>query len=257
MFAQSDAEVKFKVVLDDNEAGKSVDNLSKKTDNLSKKLTSFGKTMSVGVTLPLTALATAGIKYNASMETYMANLTTLLNGNQEAASQLLSDLKAMANTTPFETTSLVKATQTMLGFGIQVQDSQKYLKQLGDISMGDAQKLESLTLAFSQVSSAGKLSGQDFEILFLDAQDDVLVKRYKETRRTHPLAEGQRLDCGIQKEREQLQALRRKADYILDTSQMLTRELQSELHRIFVENKEYKNIYVNINFLMHHILVRI
>lgn len=161
MFAQSDAEVKFKVVLDDNEAGKSVDNLSKKTDNLSKKLTSFGKTMSVGVTLPLTALATAGIKYNASMETYMANLTTLLNGNQEAASQLLSDLKAMANTTPFETTSLVKATQTMLGFGIQVQDSQKYLKQLGDISMGDAQKLESLTLAFSQVSSAGKLSGQD------------------------------------------------------------------------------------------------
>lgn len=91
-----------------------------------------------------------------------------------------------------------------------------------------------------------KLSGQDFEILFLDAQDDVLVKRYKETRRTHPLAEGQRLDCGIQKEREQLQALRRKADYILDTSQMLTRELQSELHRIFVENKEYKNIYVTL-----------
>lgn len=161
MKKKNDAEVKFKVVLDGNEAEKSVNNLSKKTDELSKKLTSFGKTMTVGVTLPITALATAGIKYNATMETYTANLTTLLNGNQEAASQLLSDLKEMANTTPFETTSLVKATQTMLGFGIQVQDSQKYLGQLGDIAMGDAQKLESLTLAFSQVSSAGKLSGQD------------------------------------------------------------------------------------------------
>lgn len=161
METKNDAEVRFKVVLDENDAKKKINNLSKTSDSLSKKLTSFGKNMTVGVTLPLTALATAGIKYNATMETYMANLTTLLNGNEESASKLLEDLKAMANTTPFETTSLVKATQTMLGFGIQVQDSQKYLKQLGDISMGDAQKLESLTLAFSQVSSAGKLSGQD------------------------------------------------------------------------------------------------
>lgn len=160
-FAQSDGEVRFQLTLEDNNASKKIDDLSKKTDTLSKKMTNFGKTMTIGVTAPITALATAGIKYNAEMEKYSANLTTLLNGNQEVSSKLLSDLKAMANTTPFETTSLVKATQTMLGFGIQVQDSQKYLKQLGDISMGDAQKLESLTLAFSQVSSAGKLSGQD------------------------------------------------------------------------------------------------
>ena len=91
-----------------------------------------------------------------------------------------------------------------------------------------------------------KTSGQDFEILFLDAQDDVLVKRNKETRRTHPLAEGERIDKGIQKERERLEALRRKADYILDTSQMLTRELQSQLHQLFVEKKEHKNIYVTL-----------
>lgn len=161
MFAQSDAEVKFKVVLDGNEPEEKLDKWSKKANKLSKEMSNFGKKMTLGVTLPLTALATAGIKYNATMETYTANLTTLLNGNQEAASNLLNDLKEMANTTPFETTSLVKATQTMLGFGIEVDKSQKYLKQLGDISMGDAQKLESLTLAFSQVSSAGKLSGQD------------------------------------------------------------------------------------------------
>lgn len=157
----SDAEVKFKVVLDENEAEKSISNLSSKTEKMTSKLSSVGKTMTIGVTAPLTALATAGIKYNATMETYSANLTTLLGGNKKQAEQLLSDLKEMANTTPFETTSLVKATQTMLGFGIEVQDSQKYLKQLGDISMGDANKLDALTLAFSQVSSAGKLSGQD------------------------------------------------------------------------------------------------
>lgn len=153
--------IKFILSLDSSGAVKGIDELEKKGTSLSKKFSAVGKAMTIGITTPLTGLAAAGIKYNASMETYAANLTTLLNGNQKAASQLLSDLKAMANTTPFETTSLVKATQTMLGFGIQLQDSQKYLKQLGDIAMGDANKLDGLTLAFSQVQSAGKLSGQD------------------------------------------------------------------------------------------------
>lgn len=161
MRQKSDGIIKFVLSLDSNGAVKGIEELEKKGTSLSKKISTVGKTMTIGLTMPLTALATAGIKYNASMETYAANLTTLLNGNQEAASQLLSDLKSMANTTPFETTSLVKATQTMLGFGIQLQDSQKYLKQLGDIAMGDANKLDGLTLAFAQVQSAGKLSGQD------------------------------------------------------------------------------------------------
>lgn len=157
----ADAVVKFLIDLSNKDAVKGVTELEKKSEALSKKFNSVGKAMTIGVTTPLLGIAAAGIKYNASLETYTANLTTLLNGNQKAASQLLSDLKSMANTTPFETTSLVKATQTMLGFGIKVQDSQKYLKQLGDISMGDATKLEGLTLAFSQVQSAGKLTGQD------------------------------------------------------------------------------------------------
>ena len=91
-----------------------------------------------------------------------------------------------------------------------------------------------------------KQKGIKFEILFLDAQDEVLVKRYKETRRTHPLAAEQRLEQGISKERKRLASLRTSADYILDTSHMLTRELQSELHKIFVENRGYKNIYVTL-----------
>lgn len=86
----------------------------------------------------------------------------------------------------------------------------------------------------------------EYEILFLDSRDDVLVKRYKETRRRHPLVKDGRIDQGIEKEREKLAVLRERADYILDTSTTLTRELQSELNKIFVENKEFKNIYVTV-----------
>lgn len=85
-----------------------------------------------------------------------------------------------------------------------------------------------------------------YEILFLDASDEVLVKRYKETRRNHPLAGKGRIDQGIAKEREKLTFLKKKAKYILDSSQMLTRELNQELIRIFVDEKDYKNIYITV-----------
>ena len=91
-----------------------------------------------------------------------------------------------------------------------------------------------------------KESGMDYEILFLDASDDVLIKRYKETRRNHLLAGDGRVDKGIQKERAYVEQLRQKADYILDTSRLLTRELKVELNKIFVENKEFKNLYVTV-----------
>ncbi len=70
-----------------------------------------------------------------------------------------------------------------------------------------------------------------YEILFLDANDAVLVKRYKETRRQHPLSGSGRVDTGIAKEREKILFLKMKATYILDTSKMLTRELRIELKR--------------------------
>ena len=117
--------------------------------------------MTIGVTAPLTALATAGIKYNATMETYLANLTTLLGGNEQAAQELLDTLREMANTTPYEATDLVKATQKMMAFGISAQDSLKYLQMLGDVAMGDANKMDSLTLAFSQISASGRATMED------------------------------------------------------------------------------------------------
>lgn len=91
-----------------------------------------------------------------------------------------------------------------------------------------------------------KQKGERFDILYLDSADEVLVKRYKETRRTHPLAGNERVDKGIQKERQRLEFLRKQASYIVDTSNMLTRELKAELEKIFVKNQDYKNLFITI-----------
>ena len=91
-----------------------------------------------------------------------------------------------------------------------------------------------------------KEAGYDFEILFLDAEDSVLVKRYKETRRSHPLAMGGRVDDGIRIEREKMRFLRERADYIIDTSHLLTRELKQEIERIFVENQDFCNMMISV-----------
>ena len=86
----------------------------------------------------------------------------------------------------------------------------------------------------------------EFYVLFLDASDAILIKRFKETRRSHPLAAAGRLDKGIGKERAKLEFLKRDADYIIDTSQLLTRELKVELEKIFLEDQDYNNMFVTI-----------
>ena len=91
-----------------------------------------------------------------------------------------------------------------------------------------------------------KYPGTKVEILFLDADDRALVKRYKETRRSHPLAGSGRVDEGIRRERERLKDLKQYADYILDTSKLLTRELKEELEKIFVDNRNFKNLMVTV-----------
>ena len=109
-----------------------------------------------------------------------------------------------------------------------------------DIRSGAA--LESLEDVLEGMAAASR----KYEILFLDAADDVLVKRYKETRRTHPLAHGGRVDRGIRQEREKLAFLKQHADYIIDTSKLLTRELNMELEKIFVEGREFKSLVVTV-----------
>lgn len=89
-----------------------------------------------------------------------------------------------------------------------------------------------------------KQGGYSFEILFFEASTPVLVKRYKETRRIHPLAKGGRLDSGIEAERELLIELKSSADYIIDTSTLLIRELKQELERIFLNGEDHCSFYL-------------
>ena len=88
--------------------------------------------------------------------------------------------------------------------------------------------------------------GHTFEILFLDAEDKVLVKRYKESRRSHPLALNGRVDDGIRQERQKTEFLRKRADYIIDTTHLLTRELKKELNNIFVDNGKFSNMMISV-----------
>lgn len=91
-----------------------------------------------------------------------------------------------------------------------------------------------------------KGKGYKFEILFMDADEDSLIKRYKETRRIHPLAVEGRVGEGVRRERQVLETIRKNSDYVIDTSNLLTRELKEELDRIFVKNEEYNSLMVTV-----------
>jgi RNase adapter protein RapZ len=88
--------------------------------------------------------------------------------------------------------------------------------------------------------------GYQYEILFLDASTEVLVKRFKETRRIHPISGTNRVDKGIEFERDKLEFLKKKADYIINTSQLLIRELKGEIDKIFVKNEKYNNFFITV-----------
>lgn len=88
--------------------------------------------------------------------------------------------------------------------------------------------------------------GYGYEIVFLDASDSALIKRYKETRRSHPLSKGSSIEEGIAKEREILRKVKARATYIIDTSNALTRELKSQINRIFVENLHFESLMITV-----------
>ena len=141
------------------DASKSLKKFSTNIGNIGTTLTSVGQKF-MGLTATIGAGVVAGIKYNSEMETLGTNLKVLL-GNEDKAQSMLKTLKQMASTTPFETTDLVGATQTLLSFGVEADNVNNILNMLGDVSMGNKEKLSSLALVFGQISANGKLTGQD------------------------------------------------------------------------------------------------
>ena len=91
-----------------------------------------------------------------------------------------------------------------------------------------------------------KKNNVEYEIVFMEASDKTLIKRYKETRRIHPLAGEGSVEDGIKKEREILKKIKKKANYIFDTSNLLVRDLNEEINKIFVQNEEYNSLMIRI-----------
>lgn len=118
--------------------------------------------------------------------------------------------------------------------------------QLDKIALGidirSGQALDGL----NEILVEARSKGYSYEILYLDTVNEVLVKRFKETRRNHPLSRNGRVDAGIELEREKLEFLKKQADFIIDTSQLLIRELKSEIDKIFVKEQEYGNFYITV-----------
>ena len=94
-------------------------------------------------------------------EQSQANMRTLMNGNAEAADALLSKIRSYGKSTVYDTSGLVNAQKTMMAFGLETDFAFKNLQHIGDIALGDSQKMQSLALAFAQAQSTGKLMGQD------------------------------------------------------------------------------------------------
>lgn len=148
-----------------------LDKLQKNSTSGFKKISSSigsGLKTAAMVGIKATAAATAamggllakGVQYNNQMQTYQTSFETLL-GSQEKADAMVSDLKKMADTTPFEMTDMSSAAQTLLGFGMAGDKILPTLENIGDVSQGNAERFSSLSLAFAQVQAAGKLTGQD------------------------------------------------------------------------------------------------
>lgn len=89
------------------------------------------------------------------------NLQTLLGGSAEAADELVGKLREYGKNTVYDFNGLAEAQKTMMSFGIESDKAFSVLQNIGDIAMGDKQKMQSLSLAFAQMSSTGKLTGQD------------------------------------------------------------------------------------------------
>ena len=112
----------------------------------------------------LAEVVKSSVDYNATMESYLTNFKVML-GSEEAAATKLSEIRKMAASTPFSLDDLTSGTQTLLQFGIAADDTTGVLQRLGDISLGNAEKLQTLTRAYGKMSSAQKVTLENVNMM--------------------------------------------------------------------------------------------
>lgn len=150
-------QVAVKLNLDKTQFEQGMQQARKSVDLLS---TAFSSIAALGVGATLLNIGQNALKASSDFEQAQVAFGVML-GDAEKASRLVNQLQDMANVTPFETQDLLDASRVLLNFGIQLEDLLPDLQMLGDISGGNREKMRSMTLAFAQMSSAGRLMGQD------------------------------------------------------------------------------------------------
>ena len=137
----------------------SLENATGFIEKLGKKAVSFAAVADVAQNM--NEAFSGIIEAGASAELQLMNLKTLFGGNAEAAKAMYERISEYGKVTPYDKAGLLDAQRTMMSFGMSGEAAFSTLQQIGDIAMGDSQKLQSLALAFAQMSSTGKLTGQD------------------------------------------------------------------------------------------------
>ena len=112
----------------------------------------------------LQSVVKSGLDYNRSMESYLTNFKVML-GDEQLAAEKLEEIRRMAASTPFSLSDLTEGTQTLLQFGIAADDTTGVLKRLGDISLGNADKLQTLVRAYGKMSSAQKVTLENVNMM--------------------------------------------------------------------------------------------
>ena len=112
----------------------------------------------------LQSVVKSGLDYNAQMESYLTNFKVML-GDEQLAAEKLEEIRRMAASTPFSLSDLTEGTQTLLQFGVAADDTTGVLKRLGDISLGNADKLQTLVRAYGKMSSAQKVTLENVNMM--------------------------------------------------------------------------------------------
>lgn len=148
-------------------------------EKVGDRIKSAFKAVTVAGGALLGAFAKMGIDYNTQMETYTTNFEVML-GDTEAAVKKVNELKEMGAKTPFELSDLASATQTLLAFNVSADESNSVLQQLGDISLGNVEKLDSLTRAYGKMNASQKVTLEDINIM-IDAGYNPLLNIQQKT----------------------------------------------------------------------------
>lgn len=158
---------KWKTVTDDmdkntNKAGNTAKKVFSSVGSVASKAFDLAKKAVLAFSASLAAGALAGLKYNATIESYTTSFE-VMTGSAEKATEIVEKLKKIGAETPFELTGLAETTQLLMNYGFTADEAVDRMMMLGDISQGNADKMNRIAMAYGQMSSAGKVQLEDIK----------------------------------------------------------------------------------------------